>query len=103
MIKLLNKEKVGEIIGNGVLKIVAIEGCCGYVLKTSVSDDGEANIGVEGLKFSIDEETEKIAPRMSIDVDVDVDVDVDDVNTNVLIVKNLSAKSYCGCGRSFSI
>ncbi|MBP6979935.1 hypothetical protein KBB41_02725 [Candidatus Curtissbacteria bacterium] len=95
MIKLLNKEKVGEIIGNGVLKIVAIEGCCGYVLKTSVSDDGEANIGVEGLKFSIDEETEKIAPRMSIDVD--------DVNTNVLIVKNLSAKSYCGCGRSFSI
>lgn len=99
MIKLLNKEKVGEIIGNGVLKIVAIEGCCGYVLKTSVSDDGEANIGVEGLKFSIDEETEKIAPRMSIDVDVDVD----DVNTNVLIVKNLSAKSYCGCGRSFSI
>ena len=95
MIKLLNKENVGEIIGNGVLKIVAIEGCCGYVLKTSVSDDGEANIGVEGLKFSIDEETEKIAPRMSIDVD--------DVNTNVLIVKNLSAKSYCGCGRSFSI
>ncbi len=27
----------------------------------------------------------------------------DEVNSNVLIVKNLAAKSYCGCGRSFSI
>ena len=95
MITLLNKEKVSEIIGDGVLEISAIEGCCGYALKTSVSGTGKSNIEVEGLKFLVNEETGKIAPELSIDVD--------EVNTNLLIVKNLAAKSYCGCGRSFSI
>ena len=95
MITLLNKEKVGKIIGDGVLEISAIEGCCGYVLKTSMSGSDEATIEVEGLKFLIDKETEKIVPELSIGVDED--------NSNVLIVKNLAAKSYCGCGRSFSI
>ncbi len=95
MITLANKEKVGEIVGDGVLKISAIEGCCGYALKTLVVSDEQANIEVDGLKFLIDEETNKIAPELSIDVD--------EVNNDVLVIKNLAAKSYCGCGRSFSI
>lgn len=95
MITLLNKEKVAEIMGDGVLNIAVIEGCCGYALKTSISNDNDANIEVEGLKFLIGKETEKIAPELS--------VDVDKVNPNVLVVKNLVAKSYCGCGRSFSV
>ncbi len=94
MINLLNRDKVAEKIGDGVLSIQAIESCCGYGLETNINDSrSRSNVEVDGIKFLIDEETNKIAPELSIDVD----------GQDCLEVKNLKARSYCGCGRSFTV
>jgi len=95
MIEILDKEKITKIIGDRLLTITVVEGCCGYALKTSLSEektDGE--IEFDGLRFLVSEETIKIAPTMSIEIGQ---------TPKELIVKNLAAKSYCGCGRSFAI
>ncbi len=96
MIELLDHEQVAKIIGDKVLSITAIEGCCGYAFKTElVATSSEDQIEVEGLKFSVSEETKKIAPKLSVGIKNDLPVSLE--------VRNLAAKSYCGCGRSFTV
>lgn len=91
-------DKAKEAIGAGVLKIQAVESCCGYALESTVIkklENSDSGVEVDGVKFSVDDFTRKIAPKIG--------VSVSDETPGALEIKNLAAKSYCGCGRSFAV
>lgn len=95
MIKITDRQKIAKIIGDRLMAITVVEACCGYALETSFSSETIGDeIEVDGLRFSVNAETQKIAPEISVEVGGEPEG---------IMVKNMAAKSYCGCGRSFTV
>lgn len=93
----LAKEKLTGLSANKTFGLSIVDGCCGKSFALDPNPQGDETrrfIEIDDVKFYIDDETERIAPEVSIDYPGPIDG---------FMIANLKAQGGCACGRSFFV